>query len=621
MPAVPTRRDFIRYLALASGAATHTAVAQAALAGDSAALGFTALPHGVDDTHHLPPGYRGEVLLRWGDVVSGLDSSWTPPLERAAEQQRRFGYNNDFIAYMPLPRGSRNSDHGLLCVNHEYTNTAFMWPGLNPLAPGSAMTRARTAVEIAAIGHAVVEIKRRAAGWESSGRQYNRRITGASPVLLSGPAAGHARLRTREDDSGRQCLGILNPCSGGKTPWGTVLIAEENFNVLFHGRSDDQRERRNHARYGVGRSRAYSWWAKHFPRFDIGHEPREANRFGWVVELDPYDPTAAPVKRTALGRFKHEAATCALDADGRVVVYSGDDEAFEYLYRFVSRAAREPLSEQPDRDLLDDGDLYVARFYDDGRLHWQRLRHGDGPLTAANGFHDQADVLIETRRAADLLGATRLDRPEDVETNPSDGTVYALLTNNSRRHADALDAANPRSHNRYGHILRLLPPGAPGLKVAHAADEFRWETFVLAGDPADPDAHARYPGATGDSGWFANPDNCAFDAAGRIWIATDQGRNWRKTGFADGLWAGTRSADGRFEFRRFFRAPIGAEVCGPEFTPDNRTLFIAVQHPAVDGLRGGYDNPATRWPDFIEGLPPRPAVIAVTRDDDGVIGS
>jgi len=311
-----------------------------------------------------------------------------------------------------------------------------------------------------------------------------------------------------------------------------------------------------------------------------------------------------------------------VNADGRVVVYSGDDEAFEYLYRFVSSRPYNPTQREANANLLDDGELFVARFYDDGRLQWQRLQFGDGPLTPANGFSDQGDVLIETRRAADLLGATRLDRPEDVEANPSDGSVYALLTNNTSRHADELDGANPRSHNRFGHILRLLPPGAPGLSVEHAAAEFRWEIFVLAGNPAEPSHHAHYPGPTDSGGWFVTPDNCAFDPHGRIWIASDQGRAWPATGFADGLWACAAGAQGSFDFRRFFQAPIGAEVCGPEFTPDGHTLFLAIQHPGVDGLVGSdYRNPATRWPDFDTAMPPRPSVIAVTHTDDKVIGS
>ncbi|MGR8919560.1 MAG: PhoX family protein [Gammaproteobacteria bacterium] len=617
---MPDRRRFIQYLGAATGSTLLSRAAPAAARAPQPALGFAGLRHGLDEHHHLPEGYVADVLLRWGDVVTGAPAPWAPPLEQAGEQSRRFGYNNDFIAYLPLPGGG--SRHGLLCVNHEYTNPRFMWPGLNLLKLRAQMTRERTAVEMAAIGHSVVEIGLEGGRWRALRGRYNRRITMDTPVGLSGPAAGHARLVTRADPSGRRARGILNPCAGGKTPWGTVLVAEENFNFVFGGALASASERLNHARYLVGSQNGYPWWPAHFSRFDLAHEPHEPNRFGWVVEIDPFAPDTDPVKRTALGRFKHEAASCVLAADGRVVVYSGDDAQFEYLYRYVSREPYRPGEPAAHARLLDEGDLYVARFFDDGRLEWLRLRYGDGPLTPANGFHDQGEVLIETRRAADLLGATRLDRPEDVEASPVDGVVYAMLTNNTRRAADELDAANPRAHNHFGHVLRLLPPGAPGTGVDHAARSFRWEHFVLAGNPADPAHRADYPGRTGDGGWFVAPDNCAFDPAGRLWIASDQGRDWPRTGMADGLWATRRDASDRYDFRRFFRAPVGAEVCGPEFTPDGCTLFLAVQHPGVDGVPGGsYDAPGTRWPDFVSGQPPRPSVLAIRREDGAEIGS
>lgn len=586
---------------------------------DRPPLTFAGLPHGSGATHHLPTGYRAQVLLRWGDAICG--SARVPALatEDAAHQFACFGYNNDFTAFMPLPRRSTNASHGLLCVNHEYTNPVFMWPDVDPARPGAAMTAARTAVELAAIGHSVVELRLDGDAWTIVRGRYNRRISASSGVTLGGPAAGHARLATRDDPSGRHVAGILNPCSGGKTPWGTVLIAEENFDFAFSGRTDAPRERANHARYGVGRGGSYGWWAQHFPRYDVAREPHEANRYGWVVELDPYAPDSVPVKRTALGRFKHEAATCVLDRSGRAVVYSGDDEVFEHLYRFVSRDRFDAHAPGANRDLLDHGELSVARFHDDGTLEWLPLVHGHGPLTPANGFAGQADVLIETRRAADLLGATRLDRPEDVEANPLDGSVYAVMTNNLARPAAATDAANPRARNRHGHVLRLLPPGAPGADVEHAAAEFRWEMFALAGDPGDG---ARYPARLAEASWFSAPDNCAFDPHGRLWIATDQGRAWATTGFADGLWACGEERDGEPVIKCFFRAPIGAEVCGPEFTSDGRTLFLAVQHPGVDGLPGSrYLAPATRWPDFDPALPPRPSVLAIRREDGAPIGT
>ncbi|MEX2481912.1 MAG: PhoX family phosphatase [Gammaproteobacteria bacterium] len=618
---MPTRRDFIRYLSVAAALPTLGAGRMPAPRPSPTALRFEALHHAVDAHHHLPRGYRAQVLLRWGDRLFGADTPFSAKSLDPATQARSFGYNNDFIAYFPYPPGSASSTHGLLCVNHEYTHPHLMWPGLDRGALDGDMDAQRTAVELAAIGHSVVEIRFIDGAWQVVPGAFNRRLTAQSGVDITGPAAGHSRLRTSEDPTGTHVAGILNPCGGGKTPWGTVLIAEENFHVAFSGETRDAREARNHARYGVGGRRGYPWWGRYHSRYRLDREVHEANRYGWVVELDPYAPAAAPRKLTALGRFKHEAADCVLAADGRVVVYSGDDAPFEYLYRFVSR--RRYRADQPaaNRALLDDGELAVARFHADGSLEWVALRHGHGPLTAANGFADQGDILIETRRAADLLGATRLDRPEDVETNPLDGCVYAMLTNNTARTAATADAANPRAHNRYGHILRLLPPGAPGTSVDHAADEFEWSVFALMGNPDEPAQGATYPGSTAGGGWLANPDNCAFDPAGRLWIATDQGANWRATGYADGLWAWGQDGARGAVFKRFFRAPVGAEVCGPEFTPDGRTLFLAVQHPGADGLPGtGYDNPATRWPDFDPDLPPRPAVLAIRRDDGGSIG-
>lgn len=617
---MPTRRRFIQYLG-AAGATRPLAAVAGPHSARAAAFGFDGLPHGVDDTHHLPPGYDAQVLLSWGDPLTPDGSAFDPARLDAAAQRRRFGYNNDYVAFLPLPPAGAD-ERGLLCVNHEYTNPTFMWPGLHRGNLTGAMDRARTHTEMAAIGASVVELERHGSRWRTVASPYARRIDATTACDISGPAAGHARLCTGADPEGRRVSGILNPCSGGKTPWGTVLIAEENFQLVFRGDGGDDRERANHERYGVGRSVAYSWWGAHERRFDLAYEAREANRFGWVVELDPRRPDLAPVKRTALGRFKHEAANCVLNRDGRVVVYSGDDETFEHLYRFVTRDRCSGEDPACHRGLLDHGELSVARFHDDGSLTWLPLVHGAGPLVGANGFNDQGDVVIEARRAATLLGATRLDRPEDVEPSPRDGSVFVMLTNNVLRRPGQRDAANPRAFNRYGHVLRLLPPGAPGDDVDHAATEFGWETFLLAGDPDNPRDQARYPGSCAPGGWFAAPDNCAFDPAGRLWIASDQGRSWPQTGFADGLWACGDRRPGTAAFRRFFQAPIGAEVCGPEFTPDGRTLFLAVQHPGVDGTGdSSFDRPATRWPDFRDDLPPRPSVLAIRRVDGGLVGS
>ena len=577
-------------------------------------LRFAEIAHGVDERHHVAPGYSADILVRWGDPILPGAPAFVPGATTAASQQRQFGYNNDFVAYFPLPRGSQNSEHGLLAVNHEYTNTTHMWPGLTP--DHVARMQRHVDADMAALGMSIVEIEKRAGKWRIVLGKANRRVTAMTPMRLSGPAAGHARLRTGADRSGTRVLGTFANCAGGKTPWGTVLSCEENFQSYFDGKTDGP-EAANHARYEVGKSRA-PWWAKAQARFDVAREPNEANRFGWVVELDPYDPAAVPVKRTALGRLHREGATCVVSKDGRVVIYSGDDAADQHIYKFVTAGKFNAANRAANRDLLDTGTLYAAQLREDGSLHWLPLMFGRAPLTPANGFQSQADVLIETRRAAELVGATKMDRPEDIETDPRSGGVYAMLTNNKER--TLAGPGNPRAGNEFGHVLLMLPPGAPGSDVDHAALRFTWSVPILAGDPAKPGGARSHPQVSAN-GWFAAPDNCAFDPQGRLWIATDQGADWAKTGTADGLWACDTQGPAAYLTRMFFRCPIGAELCGPEFTPDGRTLFLAVQHPGTDGTKGDFDNPATRWPDFAAGTPPRPSIVAIVKNDGGEIGS
>lgn len=577
------------------------------------ALTFAEAPHSIAENHQVAAGYDARVLIRWGDKVLADAPAFDPMKQSAAAQARQFGYNNDHIGYCPLPAGSRNSEHGLLVVNHEYTDSWLMFPGLSDKDGATKVTREQAEIELAAHGLSVIEVKKAGGAWQVVDQsRFARRITLETPMTVSGPAAGHDRLKTKADPSGRKVLGTLNNCAGGLTPWGTVLTAEENFHQYFAGTTSGP-EAAAHKRVGIVGKPEYSW-GRHFDRFDVAKEPNEPNRFGWLVEVDPYDPASLPVKRTALGRFKHEAANVVVNANGRVTVYTGDDERFEYLYRFVTRGKIDKANRKANLGLLDDGILYVAKFHGDGRLTWLPLIFGNGLLTPANGFHSQADVVIEARRAADLMGATPMDRPEDVETNPVTGKVYMMCTNNTKRTADRTDAANPRAENAHGHVIEMVPPTIDGA-VDHTALDYTWSVFLLAG----PKDKGRYHPQTSDAGWMSCPDNLAFDPQGRLWISTDQGSEQAKNGIPDGMYAMETEGPLRALPRFFYACPRGAEMCGPMFTPDGKTLFVAVQHPGED--KGStFDAPSTRFPDFKPGMPPRPSVVAITKKDGGVIG-
>lgn len=609
-----SRRGVLSGAAGLAGLAAAPALARQA-GSDISTLTFDDVDQTITATDRVAKGYRRQVLIRWGDKVLADAPVFDPAHQTPEAQAAQFGHNNDFLAFLPLPRGAQESGHGLLWANHEATSSHLMFPS----AELAARTERHARVEMAAHGGSIVEVKRAEDGTWSvlPGGAYARRITPETPMTISGPAAGHERLKTSADPTGRHVIGTLNNCAGGKTPWGTVLIAEENVNFYFRGTgpAEGSPEHANHARMGIPAQRGYDWH-RWFDRFDVGKEPREANRFGWMVEVDPHDPSSRPVKRTALGRFKHEGATSIVNKDGRVVLYCGDDQEFEYLYRFVSRDKVDPDDPAANRNLLDHGTLYVARFTEKS-VRWLPLVFGEGPLTESNGFRSQADVLIETRRAADLMGATPMDRPEDVEPNPVNGRVYVNLTNNKSRTADKLNPANPRGPNYFGQVLELVPPGGPGKSADHAADSFGWDFLLLAGNPADAASGAVYHPQS--KVWFSSPDNCAIDRRGRLWIATDSGSAQAELGIPDGLYACDVDGKGRALVKFFYAVPAGAEMCGPEFTPDGTTLFVAVQHPG-DTQGASFETPGTRWPDFKPGIPPRPSVVAITRANGKVIG-
>jgi uncharacterized protein len=595
-----------------AGASTRRAAAGASAAGGGHGplLGFGAISSSIGDEVVVPEGYTARPFLPWGTPILGSYPAYvpgTPPLvlggNTSDDQAQQMGSDHDGMHYFPLARGPLGSEQGLLVMNHEAVQESYLHTGTT-----TAPTRAQYTADMVrksqnAHGVAVVEIARRAGGeWVLVRGRYNRRITANTPMTMSGPAAGHRLLRTASDPEGRTVLGTLNNCAHGSTPWGTYLTCEENFNGYFAvapGAYDPEHAELNQE-YGVGGDR--NNWTTHDPRFLVTPEnPNEPNRFGWVVEIDPFDPGSTPVKRTALGRFKHENASCHISKGGRIVVYLGDDQVNEYMYKFVGSGN---ATSQRARGLspLDEGTLYVARFEEDGTGRWLPLVHGAGPLTAANGFADQGDILVKTRLAANAVGATPMDRPEWAVIDPHTGLVYLTLTNNTDA-GKAVNAANPRKPNPWGHIVRWEEAGGD-----HTATAFSWDLFVLAGPGGGVDGSS----IDAEDG-FGSPDGLWSDPDGRLWIQTD---GTQPDGANNQMLAadpGSLDATGRPEIRRFLTGVIGSECTGVISTPDQRTLFTNIQHP---GERGG-----STWPQDDGLATPRSATVVVTKDDGGIIGS
>jgi uncharacterized protein len=613
----------------AAGRELRAAAAQGAtpVAGEAAQVGgLTFVPITLDagDDIVVAAGHTAVPFLRWGDPIMAGAPEWDLTNQSAAAQEQQFGYNCDWIAYFPLPQGSESADHGLLVVNHEYTNPELMFPGYltkNPEFealenPDNAPpdipefltnpTQASVDVELAAHGLSIVEVQRTDAGqWQLvQDSPYNRRLTATTPMQATGPAAGIDLLQTSEDPTGTQVLGTINNCAGGMTPWGTALTGEENFQQYFANLAalpEDDPLWTLHDRFGIGEGASERRWEEFYPRFDLAQEPNEPLRFGWIVEIDPYDPDSTPKKRTALGRVKHEGATTAVAPGGQLALYTGDDERFDYAYKFVTSGTYNADDRAANADLLDEGTLYVAKFNDDGTGEWLPLVYGEEPLIEANGFASQGEVLVKTRLAADALGATKMDRPEDFETNPVTGKVYLVCTNNNQRTLEQADFANPRPHNFAGHIIEISEDNDD-----HAATSFSWEIFILAGDPTD--SGTWYSGYDGDVSPFAAPDNLTFDNDGNIWISTDGMPN--NLPGNDGLFAAPTAGDERGRSMQFFSTVPGAECSGPIFNPDNTALWVSVQHP---GEEGTLEEPLSLWPDG-EGAP-RPSVVLIMADD------
>ncbi|MEK9519554.1 PhoX family protein [Streptomyces sp. adm13(2018)] len=583
-------------------------------------LRFTPVAPNTADKVTVPSGYAQNVVIRWGEPILRGAPAFDSDKQSARAQAGQFGYNNDFLSLLPL-RGEH--DRQVLVANHEYTDEVLMFRDYDAANP------TREQVEIAWAAHGlsvvVVQEERRTGRLTPVSRHHlNRRLHTTSRFELTGPAAGSDLLKTSADPRGRIVLGTLNNCAGGTTPWGTTLHGEENFNQYFANGSSVTDKR-----YGVGTGATERKWERFDKRFDLKQEPNEVHRQGWVVELDPYDPESTPKKRTALGRFKHEAAQPRLTADGRPVVYMGDDERFDYFYKFVSSRRMKKGNSRAARahnlTLLDEGTLYVAKLTGDSpaaEIDGTGKHPADGefdgsgvwiPLATGNVSHvpgmTAEEVYVFTRLAGDKVGATKMDRPEDVEPSPRTGRVYVALTNNTDRGKPGkagADEANPRNLNKHGQILELAENWDDP-----SSDGFAWRLFLVAGDPNDPATYfAGYPKEKVSQ--ISCPDNVAFDPHGNLWISTDGAQ----LGSHDGLFGVATQGERRGELKQFLTVPKGAETCGPII--QDRRVLVAVQHPGeIDGA--SVENPKSEWPDG-PGKIVRPSVVAVWRTDGRDIG-
>jgi len=604
-----------------TGLATGGTLAAAAVAGNTAGTWrFTpVLPNNADKVT-IPQGFRADVVISWGDRVEKGAPEFDVDNQTPEAAARQFGYNNDYVGVLPHPSKQRR---GVLVTNHEYTDEQLMFP------TGRYDSATIKQIAMASHGMSVVELKRgdKAGSWRQAKvktTELNRRLHVGSDFQLVGPAAGDERLRTAADETGLSVKGTLNNCAGGLTPWGTVLSGEENFNGYFDNRPAtlDADLAASYDRYGIsGRGRG---WSEVDPRFDLSQEPHEPFRHGWIVELDPYDPTSTPRKHTMLGRMKHEGANVTVADNRKVVVYMGDDERFDYIYRFVTAGTFDASGTRRARRrnlrLLLTGTLSVARFTGDGDE--DDRYDGSGvwiPLTSDTESFvpgmSVAQVLIDTRLAADQVSPTKMDRPEDIEVNPVNGRVYCALTNNANRDTpEETDEANPLSSsqtrpalgaplvtqtgNRNGYVLEMVPGNDN-----HAGRDFNWNLMLVCGDPAAPETYfAGYPKEQVSP--ISCPDNVAFDPEGNLWISTDG----NVLGSNDGLFRVPVAGARRGKVEQFATMPVGAEACGPFITPDGKSVFVAPQHPGeTNGAT--FENQSSTWPNR-EGFP-RPSVVVI----------
>ena len=554
---------------------------------------FTPIAANTADTVTVPADFDWNVLVSWGDPLWSFGSLFNESTRGSGLSQTfAFGDNNDGMVLFETKDG-----RFILAVNNEAAN-------LDIIYHNRASKKPETDDDIkkgkAAHGISIFEIKRWKGQWHIiKDSPYNRRITADTPMNISGPLRGYSKLRTKADPKAIQSLGTWSNCGSGRTPWGTYLSCEENFNVYFSS-TDAQAITPEMKRYGIKEKDAGYAWAKTDERFNVSLEPNESNRAGYIVEIDPLNPNSTPKKRTALGRFKHENAELVINKDGRIVVYMGDDGRGEFLYRFVSDGVYKKHSRHT--DLLDKGTLYAARFYENGQGEWL-------PLTAeTTGMSDQ-DICLWTRIAGSKVGATTMDRPEWVAANPHVNEVLCCLTNNKNRglkpnaggDKTPVGGPNPRQRNLYGQIVRWRPHHQD-----HTGAGFDWDLFAMAGNPAVHDDLRRGSSNINIHNMFNSPDGLAFDRNGLLWIQTDG--NYSNQGDFNGmgnnqmLLGNTQTG----EIKRFLVGPKEAEITGFTYSQDGKTMFVGVQHPGEKG-NSHFPNGGSSTP--------RSSVIAIYRKD------
>jgi uncharacterized protein len=562
-------------------------------------LTFEAVAANSEDTITLPKGYSWDILMSWGDGLWSDSVAFDDATRgTGASQEKAVGDNNDGMSLFA------HEGHTVLAVNNEYVNLSVFYGNRENNRPETADD-----IRKGKAGHGVTvcEIAQRDGRWglvkDSS---FNRRITADTPMEITGPAAGHELLKTAADPTGTKSLGTWNNCANGRTPWGTYLTCEENFNGYFSSSDEAYVVPAELKRYGIGKKDRGYGWAASDERFDISKHPNEVNRVGYVVEIDPLDPKSTPTKRTALGRFKHENAELVVNSDGQIVVYLGDDERGEFLYRFISD--KKYIEGSGGRGFLSSGKLYVAKFDDNLRGEWLLL----SPETT--GMASQAEICIHTRQAASKVGATTMDRPEWVASNPRKAEIYCCLTNNKNRGKKLnkggddtpVGGPNPRAENKYGQIVRWQPDNGD-----HASKGFAWDLFAMAGNP-DVHIDARKGSSNINSdNKFNSPDGLKFDESGILWIQTD-GKYSNKGDFAGMGNNQMLAADPETgEIRRFLVGPKQCEITGIAWSTDRKTMFVGIQHP---GEKGDSHFPAGG------SRVPRSSIIAIKRDDGDLIG-